>query len=63
MTKISDLYSRWSKDTAYKAAYGDLREEFDLARALALRAGDAHASADRLRTTADALIAGAGADA
>jgi ribosome-binding protein aMBF1 (putative translation factor) len=34
MTKISELYCRWSKDAAYKDACDALEEEFGLARAL-----------------------------
>jgi transcriptional regulator with XRE-family HTH domain len=34
MTKISELHRRWSRDRNYKDAYGDLGEEFDLARVL-----------------------------
>ena len=30
---ISELHRRWSKDANYTAAYNDLGEEFDLARA------------------------------
>ena len=34
MTKLKELHRRWSKDEEYKATYGALREEFELARAL-----------------------------
>jgi transcriptional regulator with XRE-family HTH domain len=34
MTKLKDLHRRWSKAENYKAAYGALDEEFQLARAL-----------------------------
>jgi ribosome-binding protein aMBF1 (putative translation factor) len=34
MTKISDLSRRWSKDVDYRDLYDELRDGFDLARAL-----------------------------
>ena len=34
MTKLKDLHRRWSKEAKYKATYGALHEEFELARAL-----------------------------
>ena len=34
MTKLKDLHRRWSKGAGYKATYGALHEEFELARVL-----------------------------
>ena len=34
MTRVSRLHRRWSQDRQYKAAYDELHEEFQLARAL-----------------------------
>lgn len=34
MTKISTLHKNWLKDSAYKAAYGSLSTEFELAQKL-----------------------------
>ena len=34
MTKISNLHKKWSKESAYKAAYESLKAEFQLAEQL-----------------------------
>ena len=34
MSKAADLHKKWSEDPAYRAAYGALGPEFELARAL-----------------------------
>lgn len=34
MTRIDDLHRKWSKEPAYRKAYDELEEEFQLAKAL-----------------------------
>ena len=60
MTKVKDLHRRWSKDDTYKAAYGALEEEFQLARALIearTRAGLSQTQLARRMKTSQSYVA------
>ncbi len=55
MTRIDDLHRRWNKEPAYRKAYDELEEEFQLVKALIAartRAGLSQQQlADRMKTS------------
>ena len=60
MTKIKDLYRRWSKEDDYRTEYESLNEEFQLARALIAartRAGLSQSQLARRMKTSQSYVA------